>query len=183
MTDNLGRKAHDKDYGLGEHTFDADQLGMINEAELTERLMRTFSAPGYQPPRLPAVAMQLLTLSQQPDVEFSAVEALLEQDAMLAGELLSVGRSAHYSGRHQATSLHQTLIRVGLTQLRQVVLQASMNMRVFRSPAYGDCMERLRQHCRKMAHLCRIVASHTPLSEEESFLCGLLHDVGIPESS
>lgn len=179
MTSGIGRKPTDADYGLGEHSFDADRLGLMDENELTERLVRTFSEPGYSPPRLPAVATEMLALTQQRDVEFSAIESLLEKDAVLAGEVICLARSAHYSRVRPVTTLREALVRVGLRQLQDVVMQAAMNMRVFRSKAYAKCMERLRNHSNCTAHLCRIVSRYTPMGDEQAFLCGLLHDVGI----
>ncbi len=179
MSEHLGRTKDQADYGLGEHAFDADRLGIMDKAELTDRLIATFEAESYQPPRLPAVAMELMTLSQNPDVEFKDIEKVLEQDAMLAGEILSIARSAFYGGIGQIKSLHQALVRLGLVKLRQVVMQAAMSMRVFRSKAYGPYMDRVREHSRITAHAARIVSQYTPMEEEQSFLCGLLHDVGI----
>jgi HD-like signal output (HDOD) protein len=178
VTGKLGRKPTDADYGLGEHAIDVDRLGLLDEAELTDRLVKAFSAPTYRPPRLPAVATELLALSQKRDVEFLEVETLLEQDATLAGEVLGIARSAAYSGSRLAGSLHEALVRIGLAKLRQVVMQAAMNLRVFRSATYGDCMERLRRHCRATAHVCRLACRYTPLSEDQAFLAGLMHDVG-----
>ncbi len=179
MASQLGRRPEDPDYGLGEHTFDSDALGLIDDGELTERLLRTFQSPDYRPPRLPAVATQLLSMSQDPDVEFEDIERLLEQDSALAGEMLSVARSAFYSGQRQVVSLREALVRLGLAKLRGVVMQAAMTARVFRSSSYKACMEHLQEHSRATAHLSRIVSSYTPIAEEHAFLCGLLHDVGI----
>lgn len=72
MTDRRGRKSTDADYGLGKHTIDGDKLGLVDEHELTDLLIGTFDSPDHRPPRLPAVAMELMALSQQPDVEFDA---------------------------------------------------------------------------------------------------------------
>ena len=179
MTSHLGRKPQDPDYGLGEHTLDCDRLGVLGEKELTERLIGAFESPSYRAPRLPAVATELLALSRKPDVEFDALEALLEQDAVLAGEVLSLGRSAFYSRIRRAESLREALVVLGVRKLRDIVFQAAMNLRVFRSASYGYYMERLRGHCQATAHLSQIVSMHTPMSAERSFLCGLLHDVGI----
>lgn len=179
MSRDQGRKPHQADYGLGEATIDADSLGLMDEAELTELLVRTFESPKYSPPRLPAVATELLALSRDPDVAFEKIESLLERDAVLAGEVLSLARSAFYAGSAKVTSLRDALTRVGLQRLREVVMQAAMSVRVFRSTAYKGCMERLREHSRVTAHLCRFVSRHAPMDEEQAFLCGLLHDVGI----
>ncbi|MCP3981208.1 MAG: HDOD domain-containing protein [bacterium] len=179
MTSTLGRKPTDADYGMGEHSFDGDRLGLIDERELTERLLGTFASPSYTPPRLPAVAMELMSLSQKPGVEFKEIEALLERDAMLAGEILLMARSATFAGIRPVNSLGAALVRIGLVQLRDVVMQAAMSMRVFRSDGYATCMARLQEHSRSIANLCRILADHTPVSRDRAFLCGLLHDVGI----
>jgi HD-like signal output (HDOD) protein len=118
-------------------------------------------------------------MSQDPDVDFGDIEKLLEQDSTLAGEVLSIARSAFYAGQGTVVSLRDALVRLGLAKLREVVMQAAMTARVFRSAAYRDCMEKLRDHCRATAHLSRIVSSYTPIAEEQAFLCGLMHDVGI----
>lgn len=174
-----GRTPLDEDYGLGEHAIDCDALGMLDEDQLTVRLVEVFEAPGYQPPRLPKVAMDLVALSRNPSVEFRELEELLEQDATLAGQVLSIARSAYYAGTGEVNSLHTALVRLGLDKLRDVVMQAAMNLRVFRCDAYRACMERLQFHSRAVSHVSRIVARQTPIDEERAFLCGLMHDVGI----
>ncbi len=179
MTYSRGRKPTDADYGLGEHSLDGDRLGLLDESELTERLLQTFASPSYRPPRLPAVALELLELSRRPEVEFKTIEALLERDSMLAGEILTIGRSACYSGSRPVTTLGAALTRIGLSKLRDVVMQAALNVRVFRSPTYAECMARLQRHSMAIAHLCRILSNYTPVSADRAFLCGLLHDVGI----
>jgi HD-like signal output (HDOD) protein len=178
MSAYLGRTMNDADYGLGDVTIDCDEMGILDEGALTERIVRVFESKGYQPPRLPAVATELLALSNRSDVEFSAVEALLEKDAMLAGEVLSLCKSAAYDRGGHINSLREALVRIGLAKLREIVMQAALSARVFRASAYKGCMEALQRHCRVTAHLARIVSQATPLDEERAFLCGLLHDVG-----
>ncbi|MCP5067941.1 MAG: HDOD domain-containing protein, partial [bacterium] len=74
----------------------------------------------------------------------------------------------------------QALVRIGLNNLRDIVLQASMNLRVFRSDAYADTMDRLRKHSAMTGHISKLLCKHVADVEGEyAFLCGLLHDVGI----
>ena len=163
---------------MGEYDLDSEELGLVDEGELTEKLVGLFHQKNYSPPRLPAVAMELVALSQKPNVDFDQIHSLLENDAVLAGELLGIARSAFYSGSRQVTSLQEALVRLGLEKLRDITLQAAMNLRVFRSKAYADCKEQLRRHSYATAHLSRIVCRYTPMPEDQAFLCGLLHDVG-----
>ncbi len=179
MSKQLGRSKTDADYGMGEAEIDVSELGMMSEEELTGKLVSAFKSPGYKPPRLPTVATELLALSQNPDVDFKEIEKLLEQDAVLAGEILSIARSAFYSRNHTVGSMRSALVLLGLRQLNQVVMQAAMTMRVFRCDAYVEAMDRLRLHCRATAHVAAIVSNYTPIPEEHAFICGLLHDVGI----
>lgn len=179
MSVHLGRSKFDVDYGLGDVTINCDSLGLLSEGELTHRIVKVFESPGYQAPRLPAVATELLALSSRADVQITQVEALLERDAMLAGEVLSICRSAAYDRGGTISSLRDALVRIGLKKIREIVMQAAMSARVFRSKAYKGSMEMLQEHCRVTAHLARLVSRETQVDEDQAFLCGLLHDVGI----
>lgn len=179
MTGYLGRTQNDADYGLGNVTIDCDSLALVDESELTQRIIDAFEAPGYAPPRLPAVATELMALSNQPDVEYEQLEALLERDATLAGEILSLCKSAAYDRGGNISTLRDALIRIGIKKLGEVVMQAAMKARVFRSKGYKACMETLQEHCRVVAHLGRLVSQHTAHADDRAFLCGLMHDVGI----
>jgi HD-like signal output (HDOD) protein len=145
---------------------------------LTGRLQTLFASPQYRPPVLPGVALQIVELSQRPNVGFDEVVGVLEKDPLLAGRVLSVSSSALHAGMAKVVSLKQAAVRLGLTMLRDLVLEAAMNLRVFRVPGYEAPMERLRRHSSVVAQLARVVCKRTVIDAEHAFLCGLLHDVG-----
>jgi len=155
---------------------------LLDEEEVTRRLLEVFGNPAYSPPTLPSVATELMALSQQADVSFDAVVELLESDAMLTGRMLRIAQSALYSGATAITSVRDAVLRFGLNTLRDIVLETCMNLRVFRADAYTDTMERLRLHSSFTGHVARIVCKHTAIEQEYAFLCGLLHDVGVAGS-
>jgi len=128
---------------------------------------------------LPTVALKVMELSRRPDIDFDSVLSVLESDAMLAGRVLAIAQSAMYAGRSPAVSIRQALVRLGIKTLRNVVLEAALNLRVFRVPGYEPLMERLRLHSSYTAHLAALVAQHCKLDPETAFICGLLHDVGM----
>ena len=166
-------------YGRGEAEIDADDDVLIDEGAIRERILSVFRAPDYQPPTLPSTATQLMTLSQNPEVGFDEVVSLLERDQMLAARVLKLSRSPIYGGASRIDSLRDALMRLGLRTLRDIVLEAAMNLRVFRSEAYTGPMERLRAHSQAVAVTSRIVSKYTPVEGEYAYLCGLLHDVGV----
>lgn len=145
---------------------------------LTESLQGLSLSPDYRPPVLPGVALRIVELAQRPDVGLGEVVAALETDPLLAGRVLSVAQSALYAGMSEVVSLKQATVRLGLEALRDLVLDAAMNLRVFRVPGYEGPLERLRRHSSVVAQLARVVCRRTVVDAEHAFVCGLLHDVG-----
>jgi len=174
-----GKKKGEAGYGQGRASIAFDDDVLLDEESMVVALTACFEAPDYQPPTLPAVAMELLELSRQPEVDFADVVCLLEQDSLIAGRVLQVVRSPIYAGAAEITSLHQALSRLGLRTLRDLVLQISMNMKVFRSKDYAETMDRLRRHSAVTAHLAKALCRHVDFEGEYAFMAGLLHDVGM----
>ena len=147
--------------------------------QVSERLRRVFGSPGYKPPMLPSVAMEIHELSCRPDIEINRLIDVLERDPMLAGHILKVANSPIFRGRDPETSLRSALLRLGLKNLGEIVFELALHMRVFRSAEYSGVMEQLRRHSTACANLCRLVATGAGQDPENAFLCGLLHDIGI----
>jgi len=160
----------------------AAAVGGLDRHDVVAHLQRTFTSPTYQPPMLPEVALQVMQLSQRPDVKFEEVVALLQKDAVLAARVLSIAQSSAYAARSPVQTLHQASVRLGLKAMRDVVLEAAVHMKVFRVPGYEVAMERLARHSAAVAHVMRAVCRRTSVETEYAFLCGLLHDVGFAAS-
>lgn len=175
----LGKSKGEEGYGDGRATIEFGDDVLLDEEQMVERLLACIEAPDYRPPTLPTVAADLMSLSQQPEVDFAAVIHLLEQDSLIAGRILKLVQSPLYSGATKLVSLEDALVRLGLRTLRDLVLEISLNMRVFKSPDYGDTMDLLRRHSMITAHLSKIVCKYTTIEGGYAFMAGLLHDVGI----
>lgn len=119
-----------------------------------------------------------MALSRQPDVQLAQLVKVLEREPMLAARVLSLAQSPVFAGRAPILSLHQAAVRLGLTLLGDVVVQAALHARVFRVAGFEGPMERLARHSTATAHLTRLVCRRTAVAAEHAFLCGLLHDVG-----
>jgi HD-like signal output (HDOD) protein len=152
----------------------------VGPTELSSQLVKKFKSPEYKPPVLPRVAMEILRITQDSNVRLSQIERLLEEDQMVAARVLRVARSPLYSpAANAAKTLKAALVRLGLNALRDIVLDVSLQMRVFKSKAFVPEMERVARHSRATAYIARLVASQTFVPGEHAFLCGLFHDVGI----
>ncbi len=181
-TPRRGKQKNEEGYGQGVVSLSLDDDVLLDEDALTERLLEVFSNPAYQPPTLPAIATELMSLSQDPNVTIDAVTNLLEQDAFIAGRVMKLVRSPAYLSVSEIPSLQNAVMRLGLDTLRDIVLEICMNLRVFRADAYTDTMERLRTHAAFVGHVSRMLCRTSGIDSEYAFLCGLLHDVGIAGS-
>ncbi|MCA9548957.1 MAG: HDOD domain-containing protein [Myxococcales bacterium] len=166
-------------YGKGSVTLEEE---FIDDTEVRLRLEATFRSPDYKPPTLPSVALELLSLSQNPNADFKKVGKVLESDPIITGQVLRIAQSPVYAGRVAITTIPQALSRLGIKTLRDIVLQVALNARVFRAKPYQPTMESLQRHSMAVAHLARIISRYTPFEGEYAFLCGLLHDVGVAGS-
>lgn len=175
----LGKKKGEEGYGQGQARIAWDDDVLLDEEAMVANLLACLQDPSYQPPTLPSVALELMQLAQQPEVSFEEVVELLEKDGMLAGRVLQIVRSPLYSGAVPAASLHDAVVRLGLRTVRDIVMEISMNLKVFKSQDYAETMDLIRQHCSATAHLAKTVSRYTAIDGEYAFLVGLLHDVGI----
>lgn len=154
----------------------------MNESLITsalrERLIAVFEDPSYRPPPLPSVAMELLALSNKNDARASDVVRLLEQDEMLAGNVMRIVSSPIYSGRHGVTSLKEAVVRLGFKIIRDMVFEVALRSGVFDLDEYAETVAQVQRHSTVTAYIARIVCNKARIDGDHAFICGLLHDAG-----
>ena len=148
-------------------------------AELKERIGTLFASPNFQPPVLPEIAVELLDVNRYPDIDLRRVARMIERDPLLAGRVMQMVQSPFFAGRVPVYDLNQAIFRLGLDTIRDLVLEAALNIRVFATPGYQQAMQRIRLHSVATAHIGRIIAKETHQDHHRIFLLGLLHDVGL----
>jgi putative nucleotidyltransferase with HDIG domain len=178
MDPKFGTRRGDR-HGSGVYELDIQDKFWTSPAELSNHLRKVVTAPNYQPPLLPAVALELVQLSSDPATPMSKVRALVESEPMIAARVLQLAQSAMYSRGTSVTSLDDAMTRLGLKNLADLFLQAAMTLRVFRAKGYEQPMDELRKHSVACAHLSRLICRRTGFPDEYAYMCGLLHDVGI----
>ena len=156
------------------------QRTRLEPQALAANLSALFASPDYRPPVLPAVAMELLAISRQPDVPIPTVVKLLKNEQMLAAKLLTLSQSSMYGRSVGPTlTLGQVILRLGLKRVADIFVQAALEVRMFRARGFEQPMNRLRRHSAATAEMSRIICQRTAIDDDHAFLCGLLHDVGL----
>lgn len=131
-------------------------------------------------PVLPEVAVQLLKLTSDVDCDPKDIVDLFRRDQSLTGHLLKIANSARYSSGQTVTSIQQAVARLGLLQVREVVVLVSCETRVFNVGGFEADVKQSFVRSMATAAFAQEVARARRLNVEDAFLCGLLHDVGRP---
>jgi HD-like signal output (HDOD) protein len=151
----------------------------VSEQALIDQLLETFASSDYQPPLLPGAALQLLTLSRDPNVAFSKIIALLESEPLIVARVIRTAQSPFYSGGARIRSIEDAVLRMGIKSIALVFAEAAMNAEVFSSEVFQAPMQALRAHSTATAHIARKLAERLGQPGDRTYLCGLLHDIGI----
>ncbi len=127
-------------------------------------------------PLLSAVATRALALMQDHDATNQAIEDLIRQDPALTQRVLHVANSPFYCGRAGTRTIASAVGRLGLRQLRNVIMMAATGELFNADDPHARA---LWQHALATALASQFLAEELRLDHtEEAFIAGMLHDVG-----
>lgn len=128
---------------------------------------------------LPAVAMRVLDLASNPQIDTRALKECIENDPALTAKILRVVNSSLFGLSRQVSDLNQALALLGIKPLKLLTLGFSLPADLFQ----GVAAETLEWYWRRS--LTRAVAARE-ISQavwrqpgDEAFLAGLLCDLGM----
>jgi len=127
----------------------------------------------------PTVALEIVRLTSEPQVDSRAIKECLEKDPALTGKILRVVNSSFFGLRCEVADLNQALTLLGIKPLKLLVLGFSLPDQLFAETA----AEQLQWYWRTT--LTRAVAARLLSTElwqqpgDEAFIAGLMQDIGI----
>jgi HD-like signal output (HDOD) protein/GGDEF domain-containing protein len=128
---------------------------------------------------LPAVALEVLELTQQPQVDIRALKECIENDPALTGKVLRVVNSALFGLSREVSDLNHALTLLGVKPLKLLVLGFSLSDAIF-SRLSGRCIERYWRHTLTKAVAARELSeSLWRIPGDDAFLVALLQDLGL----
>jgi len=131
-------------------------------------------------PTLPAAALEVLRVCQDPDAEIGELAQALALDPMLAGRVLRVANSAFYHRRSEVTTLRGAAMVLGMRALKIVALGFTLANELPRRGVTAGLDLSVYWH-RSIVNgvIARSVARSVNRNLlEEAFLCGLLSEIG-----
>jgi diguanylate cyclase (GGDEF)-like protein len=143
--------------------------GLLNALELCRTL-----------PSVPAVVLQVLDLTQDPNVSASALAKVVARDPALAAKFLRVANSAWCGVRKEITTLDRAINLIGLNAAMSLALSFSLVRGLQKS--VGGIFDHRAYWRRSVvsATSTRAVGMHLgATNKDELFLAGLLQDIGM----
>jgi diguanylate cyclase (GGDEF)-like protein len=142
---------------------------------LLERVLSSDSLPS-----VPVVAANILTLSRDPDVDFSRLEKVMSADPALVAKLLRMSNSAYFASHNKITTINEAVVRIGLKITRMTVLSFGLESQISRKIPESFEIDRFWRHALTTAVSARVVAERIrPAKRDDAFAAGILQDLGI----
>lgn len=145
-----------------------------------DEILKILTEKGDLPP-LPEILLKLQSLINDPESEIEEISRLIETEPVLSGRLIKLANSVLYGGgREKSTDLPSTVMRLGVKMILDLAytLQLTNMFSGFKSfDQYKFWM-----HSMGVACLTQALSKKADLpfeEKQESYVCGLMHDLGI----
>lgn len=128
-------------------------------------------------PPFPQVAIRLLQLTNNENVQLHQLSDLISSDPAFASEVLTIANSPLYAPRYPANSILQAIAVLGANQLQGMCLTVGVRAylgKSFSHPAMRD----LWHHNLACALIAEQLASTGFMDKDIAYTSGVLHDVG-----
>ena len=131
-------------------------------------------------PTISSVALRIIEIGRDPDIDLREVARLLSNDPALATKTLRVANSPLYMRGRQARNLHQAVNVLGLNATVSVALSFSLGTCLRDIRESGIDLDRYWRRALLSALAARLLGNaHGIFVKEELFLAGLLQDLGM----
>jgi HD-like signal output (HDOD) protein len=134
----------------------------------------------FEIPSLPNIAMEVMKLMNNPNVSLMQIEGLVKQDQAMAARIIKMANSSMYRGAVEITSLQQAMARIGLKNVKDVVVTLGIQSNAFKIPGYEDLLALLWEQSISTALLSQAISASAFGDKEQAFLTGLLSQIGKP---
>lgn len=130
---------------------------------------------------LPHIAISVMEVANDPKSNAADMKSVIETDAALSARILRCVNSSAYATRTQVTSLQQAIAYLGLKQIRNLAVTASVSELFKKDDKIGTySRSQLWRHLVSVGICARLIAMRRKMNNfEDAFLAGLLHDIGI----
>ena len=143
--------------------------------QLVQRIRQCSSLPS-----LPAIAVQVLELTQKPEADLAEIARVISKDPALSGKILRTVNSSFCGRSQQVSTISHALVILGLQSVKTLVLGFSLVSNLTRTRSKGFRHVTYWKRSIAAATAAKTIAARVNLvQQEEAFLAALLMDIGM----
>ena len=143
-------------------------------------LARDLEQKSLEVPLLPQVASEVLSSSLDDRANAQRLAELIERDQSLASHILRVVNSPAFRGSAEIVALKQAIARLGMERIREIALTISLRGSIFKPGRFASLVEDAWKRGLRTGLWSKEIARAARHNVEIAYLCGLLHNVGVP---
>jgi HD-like signal output (HDOD) protein len=148
------------------------------QAEVPENLTAQIDWTHLRMPPFPQVALKVLQLAGDENVQLGRLGELISSDPAFAGEVLTVVNSLLYAPRYPIRSILQAIEVLGATHLQGLCL--TVGVRAYLGKWLGHpTMRTLWRHNLASALIAQQIASAGTTDRDIAYTAGILHGIGL----
>jgi HD-like signal output (HDOD) protein len=148
------------------------------EKEVLEEGPREISWAHVRMPPFPQVALKVLQLASNENVQLSKLGELISSDPAFASEVLTIANSLLYAPRYPIKSILQAMEVLGASHLQGLCL--TVGVRAYLGKWLGHpTMRALWRHNMACAVIAQQIASAGFMDREIAYAAGVLHGIGL----
>lgn len=131
-------------------------------------------------PRLPKIVPQLMQHLRTDDYNGKAATGLISSDPVLTVEVIRLVNSPYFRSRVKVKNLHQAVVKLGQSGLREVVMAVAMKpiMQFEHGFFHQQAAKLTLEQAMKTAMACRALAVGAGVDPFEAYVAGLMHNPG-----
>jgi HD-like signal output (HDOD) protein/CheY-like chemotaxis protein len=148
---------------------------LMTRTEVMERVEACEQLRAFSP-----TVSQLLSMTANPNTSMERVIKVIAQDHAVALKILKLANSVVYTRGEPVTSVKNAVLRIGMENIRQAVLNISV-MDHFTGTKFADhlSLAHFWEHAISTGLIAaEVTHARSPKEADSAFTCGLLHDVG-----
>ncbi len=142
-------------------------------------LQRVKACPNL--PSMPAIAVQVLELTRDTDVEIAKIAGLVSRDPAMSAKILKTVNSSFYGRSQRVGTISQAVVILGLQAVKTLVLGFSLVSNLSASKSRGFDHKLYWKRSIYAGTAARVCAAKAGMGgqQEEAFLAALLADIGM----
>lgn len=148
------------------------------EKMMMMQLRRAIKNEGIQLPTIPASIMRIQRMVGSPTCNVEKLQLALSREPVLATKIIGIANSPYYVTKVPCRAVRDAVMRIGLTETRNIVMALACRSKIFRIPGNRNLADNLYRNSVVTAQAVRHISMSVGVDEDHAFLAGLIHDLG-----